>query len=449
MSGLHRSPRRVAPQSPEASGGAAGASTLGVDEIFANPGLLKLELMVHGVTLDPELWARRRDDEAYRNYFVATRDIELVLPEGTHVAAPVGPSPYVLREVEGRYEITVDAAALPPGRRRDEPPGPLEVGFVAPSAFYTQRTKRGVPLSAMGSIRGSYLALSPTSTCAFLGGPQQCSFCSLSEVPAAAAIEVDDILEAVGAARQTDGVDVVYLSTGYAARPDAGVADLEPFVRAIKHRFDVLVAVDALPPHEDAWVDRTYAMGADAVSYNLEIWEPEAFERICPGPAQLLGRDRFVDTLRYAVGVFPAGAVICHLMVGMEPLESTAAGVDALVADGVVPVLPLFRPFKGLDMRLRPDHAAEVKERLRTEALAGLYGLLYRRVRARRIPTQWARHVSVATTPLEGRFFAGEDARLQVFLDRMARTRFGRVARARLADLRRILRVRQAGLDAP
>jgi hypothetical protein len=255
---------------------------------------------------------------------------------------------------------------------------------------------------------------------------------------------VEDVLEAVGTARDTNGIDVVYLSTGYEARPDSGVLDLEPFIRAIKHRFDILVAVDALPPADNVWIDRTYAMGVDAVSYNLEIFDPILFEQICPGPAQALGRQRFLDALEYAVGVFPSGAVICHLMVGMETLASTAKGVEALTKSGIVPVLPLFRPFKGLDMRLHPARRAQARARLKPEALAGLYGLLYRKVRQHKIPLAWARHVSVASTPLEGRFFAGEEARLLVFLDKLAQTRLGRVTRARLADLRRLLRVRSS-----
>jgi len=449
MSGLHRSPKRVAPANARGLSSSLVEADLrgeregfSLSDIVSNPGLLKLELMVQGVQLDPELYVRARGEEAFRNYFANTRDIELWLPEGMHVTAPVGRSPYILIERGGEFVLQVDPDRLPEERRGDELPGPVPIHFKEPGEFYTRNSTRGIPLSSIGTIRGSYLALSPTSACDFLGGEHQCSFCSLSEIPAPGKIEVDDVLEAVAVARDTAPVDVVYLSTGYASRPDSGVQDLEPFIRAIKHRFDILVAVDALPPSEDSWVDRTYAMGVDAISYNLEIFDPVLFEQICPGPSRMLGRDRFLEALEYAVGVFPSGAVICHLMVGMEELSSTAEGVETLTKAGIIPVLPLFRPFKGLDMRLKPTLAREARDRLKPEALAGLYGLLYRKVRQHRLPLNWARHVSVASTPLEGRFFTGEEARLLVFLDKLARTGLGRVTRARLADLRRLLRVR-------
>ncbi|MBR58182.1 MAG: hypothetical protein CMH54_09190 [Myxococcales bacterium] len=452
MSGIHRSPERVAPRSLESlvtnlrlrqSASATGQRRLSQAEILENPGLLKLDLMVHGVRLAPELFKMSKSEEAYRNYFANTRDIEILLSEGTRVTAPVGLSPYLLSEADGSFQLSVEPHLFADERRVDSPLQPIEVGFAEPSSFYTRTTTTGKPLSSVATIRGAYLAVSPLSRCTFVGTDDQCHFCSLSEVEVPGQLTVEDVVEAVGVALETDSIEVVYLSTGYVNRADGGVKDLEPFIRAIKHRYNVLVAVDALPPSENAWIDRTYAMGVDAISYNLEVYDPQDFAEICPGPSRAIGRGRFLEALQYATGVFSAGSVICHLMVGMEPLESTAAGVEELCSMGIVPVLPLFRPFRGLDMRLQPEHAAAVQGRLQIERLASLYGLLYRSVRTHRIPLKFAHHVSVATTPLEARFFTGDEARLKVFLNKLSHSRLGRATRVRLADIRRLLRVRE------
>ncbi len=449
MSGLHRSPKRVDPATER---GLSPSSvddllesveqTFSLSEIIENPGLLKLELMVHGVQLGPALHLRSLSEEAFKNYFGNTRDIELRLPDGTQVTAPVRHSPYLLKEADGGFVLEIDAESLPEERRGGEIPSPVPIEFQEPGDFYTRRSSRGVPLSSLGTIRGSFLALLPTIICGSLNQDHECEFCSLPAEDRPGKIEVEDVLEAVEVARATAHIDVVYLSTGYIDRPDSGVLELEPFIRAIKHQFDVLVAVDLMPPSENAWIDRTYAMGVDAVSYNLEIFDPIVFEKAASGPARTLGRERFLDALEYAVGVFPSGAVISHLMVGMEELSSTAEGVETLTKAGVIPVLPLFRSFKGLDVRLHPTLTKEGRERLRPESLVGLYGLLYRKVRQYKLPLNWARYVSVASTPLEGRFFTGEGAGLLLFLDKLARTGLGRVTRSRLADLRRLLRVR-------
>src|SRR5690606_33068281 len=141
----------------------------------------------------------------------------------------------------------------------------------------------------VGTVHGPYLALSPTNRCAFLTDRDRCRFCSVGQdAPTHAGLPVDDVVEAVRVARAGHPIDMVYLSVGDLGTRDGGVAFLEPYVAAIKKHFDVLVAVDALPPATDDWIDRTYAMGVDAVSYNLEIWDPHRFARICPGPARAI-----------------------------------------------------------------------------------------------------------------------------------------------------------------
>jgi hypothetical protein len=101
----------------------------------------------------------------------------------------------------------------------------------------------------------------------------------------------------------------------------------------------------------------------------------------------------------------------------------------------VVPVLPLYRPFKGIDLR-----SGEVPP---VEDLAAIYGHLYETLKHRKLPGKWVRNVSVGTTPLEARFFVGEEARLQVMLRGFFGTRFGSRLGARLSDLRRSLRVKE------
>src|SRR5262249_54014040 len=124
---------------------------------------------------------------------------------------------------------------------------------------------------------------------------------------------------------------------------DRGVLLVEPYVRAVKRNFDTLVAVQLHPPETDDWIDRTYAMGVDAVSYNLELNDVDALRRHCPGRVGRIGRERYEQALRHAAAIFPSGTVWSDLVVGLEPSESTVAGIDALVSFGVLPVLSLPR----------------------------------------------------------------------------------------------------------
>lgn len=400
-------------------------------EVLANPGLLKLELMAHGLRLSPEAADAIRPLRPVGHAFGNTSDLDLILPRDTWVSVPTAifarRSPYLLRPTaDGAFEVT---------RAEDE--ASVRVTVQPPAAFYGKRTSTGVPLGTLGTIHGSYLALSPTNECRFVATADQCHFCSIRHATGPdARVPVEDIVEAVRLAREDQRVEMVYLTIGWDPAEDGGVRILEPYIRALKKAFDVLVAVDALPPRTDAWIDRTYAMGVDSISYNLEIFDPELFRRICPGPSRTIGRDRFLDALGYATTVFSAGAVICHLIAGLEPIASTLTGVEALTRRKVVPVLPLYRPFRGLDMRRRD------LPRPTTAELSTLYAALYKALRKERINMRWVRQLSVVTTPLEGRFFVENETWLQAVLGRLVGTR-GRSPSVLLSDWRRALRVKE------
>ncbi|TNF30459.1 MAG: radical SAM protein [Deltaproteobacteria bacterium] len=412
-----------------------------VDHVLKNPGLLKLELMRRGLRVAAEdLEAVRRSgaDASGHAVFGNTWDLDVVLPRDTWASVPVHPrlaarSPYLLvRDGAGHHHVTTEAP--------DAPRTPVTVK--PPARFFEHTTSEGIPFGRIGTVHGPYLALSPTNRCAFLDGPDRCRFCGVAPAGAHDALPVADVIEAVRVARGEHAVNMVHLSVGWLGGDDGGVALLEPYVAALKKHFDILVAIDTLPPRADAWIDRTYAMGADAVSYNLEIWDPARFERVCPGPARSLGRERFLDALGYATTVFPSGGVLCHLIVGLEPLASTRAGMTALAEAGVVPVLPVYRPFKGRDMRADGDI-----ERFppTLEELSELYRDLWSLVRRHKLGVHLVRDLATVTTPLEGRFFAGHDGLLRRIGHRLAGSRLGRRTSARLSDLRRALRVREVG----
>jgi len=406
-------------------------SNLTFEDILGNPGLLKLELLLRGLRMNSQLLAnliQTRGPSAFATAF----ELDVTLPEGTTATVPVDPmltreSPYELVQEEGddetQYRIVTDT-------------GSVSASLIPPPLFYSKHTEDGVPLGRFATLHGSYLALSPISECQFLGSADQCKFCSLSVSPR---LPVDELIDAVKAAQEERAIQMIYLSVGYIEGPDSGVAALEPYVRALKNSFNVLVAVDALPPSDDSWIDRTYAMGVDSVSYNMEIFDPVAFEQICPGPANHIGRQRFLDALSYATTVFNPGAVICHLVVGMEPVSATLAGIDELVGRQVVPVLPTYRPFKGIDLRGVVETPMPA---LNTEELSQVYAHLYQRLREHNIPMGWVRDISVVTTPMEGRFFVGEKTRLVRFMDRLFNDPH-RKPLPRLVDLRRSLRVKE------
>jgi len=373
----------------------------------ANPALLKLELALRGVALGSGV----RDHPDMATWHAAGADpapvLDLVLAEDVWVSVPIVEAdaeraPFELRTAGEAFVVS----------RGAEPAH--EVRIIPPPRFYGQATRAGLPMGRIGRAYGGHLAISPQ------GDPP---------------LPVADVVETVRAAFAEGAVELVYLLMGPCEGEDAGAEFLEPYVRAIKRHFDTLVAVQLEPPRAVTWVDRTYAMGVDALSYAIELHDPAWWARYAGARAQRIGRERTDAALARAAGIFPSGTVWSDLVVGLEPPESTIAGIDALVGLGVVPVLTLPRP---LDPGARRDlPVADL------HGVAPIFAHLFHAVRTARINMHWVRDLSFAVTPLEARFFVDEATRSGLGFGQFYRSRLGALAARNLSRLRRRLRVRQ------
>ena len=390
-------------------------------DYLSNPGTLKIDLMLRGVrleALDIEPLAGR-----------AGVGIDIILPGGTPVNVSsdeefVKDSPYILRKKGDAYAIT--------DLKKE-----VAVRIVPIPSFYGRKTKTGVLFSDIAKVHGSYAVITPLPYCDFFKNNIECRYCAGNFSGAGKkekAYSVDEVLETVDAILKEGGLNIIYLSIGFSEGEDGGILFLAPYMREIKKHFNCLIAVEALPPKKNHWIDDTYALGADSVLYNLEIFDQELFEAICPGRAKSIGRGRYIIALKYAAGVFPNGTVASHLIVGLEPPGSTCMGIDFLTGIGVVPILPIYRPKKGGALRIEP---------LTGEVIIPIYKHLYRAVKKNNINMNWVRDISSITTPIEGGLLTGEgQGGINLIFDQFYKSRLGLKTAWGLSTLRRKLRVK-------
>jgi len=357
-------------------------------EYLKNPTLLKIELMLRGIRVDGGLL-----DEVMGGVSGMERGldgIEMILPHKTLVNAPyreefIRDSPYRLEKSEGRVTITDGTGEVVV----DLPPLP---------EFYRGATTTGIPFNRIGVVHGGHVAITPSKRCDFFQSDSACRYCTGnfdSYGEKAASYSVDEVLETIEAARREGKARIVYIDIGFSQDADGGINFLRPYIEGIKRNFKSLVVVESIPPGENRWIDEAYAAGVDSLVYNLEIFDRELFELICPGRSKLVGRERYTDALRYATTIFPSGTVASHLIVGLEPPGSTIQGIDFLTGLGVIPILPIYRPSPGGTLRIEP---------LTTEIIAPVYAHLYRAIKERGINMNWVKDISLITTPIEGRF---------------------------------------------
>ena len=386
-----------------------------------NPGTLKIDLMLRGIRLPEGV-------EELCFYGRAGEGVDLILPGGYPVNVPCGEeftkdSPYELCQKDGRWFISDGSDSV-------------EVRPVKRPEFLSRTTSEGTPYSEIAKVHGSYVLVLPKRECVFFEKKVECSYCAGGyDDGGGKTHRVDEVVEVVAAVLEEGVSEIIYLSTGFTEDEDGGIGFLMPYLEAVKKRFNCLVAVEALPPKSNHWIDQTYAAGADALLYNLEIYDEELFEALCPGRARFIGRRRYLEALRYAAEIFPNGTVASHLIVGLEPPGSTCMGIDALTEMGVVPILPIYRPRPGGALRIEP---------LNAEVIIPIYRHLYRAVKRRGINMNWMRDISIVTTPIEGRLLTGEKSGgLSGLIERFYGTRLGLKAAWGLSTIRRKLRVKE------
>jgi hypothetical protein len=398
----------------------------------SHPGQWKPELAVRGARLHDSVRQRKEfSDLGVRPD--APRTVDVVLPGEVCVDVPIDE-----RYTAGSpFSIGVDGRRFVLRRGPDGESAPVPVRLVPPPRFYERRTSRGTPMRDIGVVRGSHLILSPGSRCGFSVRGSPCRFCVEGARSATEpdAVPVADVLEVVRAAFEEGSCRLVYFNTAVFDAQDGGIVFLAPYIEAIRKHFDTLVAVQVHPPRDERWIDRTYALGVDALSYNLEIFDDDILRKYCIGRARYIGRERYLDSLRHAARIFPSGTVWTDLALGLEPSESTIAGIDALVDMGVIPVVSI----------PRGEHALSD-----ASVVTPVLTHLHRAVKARGLNMRWVRDLGLAIPPLEARHFAGDGARLAVAVQQMTRWRLGGLAARGLARLRRRLRVQRASgsLDA-
>jgi hypothetical protein len=238
-------------------------------------------------------------------------------------------------------------------------------------------------------------------------------------------------VEAIHLVMEEKRCDVVSLSSGLVDTPDGGVERLEKWVTEIRKHNNVLISLDLVPPETNDWIDKTYAMGVDALYYDSDFFNPND-----ESPREFQKhKARQLEALAYAAKIFPTGAVLSHLVVGLEPLKDTLESVDLLIDRGVVPVLAYFPPYGGSALRTRWTATPE--------QVKSVYAHLYERLVRTRINPHWVQQYDVVLTSLEGRFLSSESPRYHLKLKNFYETRTGRAVRFGLASLRRHLRVRE------
>ena len=332
---------------------------------------LKFQLLAHGASVTPAavaaLDAAVDGGEWSPADYASTKGLIVRLEDDVWVNMPVerynpavASGSEILFDVDGEG-FFVDGLGL---QSRAE--------FWRPPQYLGATATNGRPIKNFVVGHGDRVRLSPTIGCAMV-----CDFCNIPFDDKYAGLKLLDVMvDSLGTAfaDPIQPAQHILISGGTPGPPHVkGLRDV--YERVIAEFPDRLVDIMMVPVEGLFDLPQLDALGLNQISINLEIYDEDVAARVMRHKHRQ-GRQYYLDFLADAVQVLGPGRVRSMLMVGLESMESTLAGVRALLERGCVPVLSPFVPDAGTPMAASRPPSAEytLEVFLRAAELADEYG---------------------------------------------------------------------------
>ena len=347
-----------------------------------HPVILKLGLLSQGLRVSPEAKAHLgktlKTDHAVGA--VGKHALDIILDPGkVYVGIPVGgavsdhlsrETPFTLELKDGRFFVGKKPAELTStGRWRcidEHAPATLLMSATVPEVphYYSLHTSRGLPMRSVMPLAGDFGGATIFPHCVYFGRfldeykGKECRFCG-----------IDENLESgrdVFPKRPEDFVETVaeaskhpffrhgpVFAGGSTPPPDRGAKVHAKYLKPLKDAFpDNWLRLTIAPPEHESYIDMLFDAGADLVGFNYEVYDPQLFDKLCPGKVKDIekgvpGHAHYDRMIHYMVRTYGSGHASANLIAGLEPAQSTVNGIAHLASMGVIPTIFVFVPLKG------------------------------------------------------------------------------------------------------
>ncbi|KHE93992.1 MAG: biotin synthase [Candidatus Scalindua brodae] len=261
---------------------------------------------------------------------------------------------------------------------------PIEkIVFQKKPDWYSRKIEDGTPIPRLGlSQHGDMLIVNASPGCEYFlhqdesSGNYRCRFCFYGapnpKMPTLGQpetlIKEEDLLrlaEAVSIASKE--INHIYLVAGSMAdinqEAERYIQVASSISRAVDDRVNICCGSSALPKEASCELKK---YGVGAVCFNLEIWDEELWDKICPGKSKFVGRENWIQGLTDAVDVFGRGNVMSAFVSGIEimqpyaystqqALKSSLDGAEFLLQKGVISLFTLYWPRDASEFEEKSD----------------------------------------------------------------------------------------------
>lgn len=248
----------------------------------------------------------------------------------------------------------------------------VAAGMWLPPAYHDSVNAHGEPYNSYAFTHGDRVRISPIEGCGMT-----CKFCNLPYEFRYRTKRVEGLVDSVRRALDDPIQPASHVLISGGTPREADIGYVRDVYEAVITGFpDVDIDIMMVPFEHLMDIDWLASIGVSEVSVNLEIYNLELGRSLMRRKAQQ-GRDYYLDYLEHAAQVLDTPRVRSMLMVGLESIEDTLAGVNAIAERGASPVLSPFRPDPKTPLRdHEPIGADQLEETyLRAREVAHAHGV--------------------------------------------------------------------------
>ncbi len=213
-----------------------------------------------------------------------------------------------------------------------------EVEPIPLPSYFNKRNPKGEKWSWFAMTHTDRVRISPIAGCFF-----SCQFCDLSRTYRYQKKSIDDLIDSIRVALSDPILPAKHILISGGTPKPSDENYMDSVYERVTQEFNVPVDVMMIPRRDPSYIDWLYSIGVNELSINLELFNQDFANRIMREKSQI-GIAKYLQFLERAVKIYGKNNVRSILIVGLEPIEDTLKGIEALAERGVSPVLSPFRP---------------------------------------------------------------------------------------------------------
>jgi len=175
-----------------------------------------------------------------------------------------------------------------------------------------------------------------------------CGFCHTGNF-ASPEHSLSDMMEIVRyAVEESPKTKIIQMTAGSTLNPEA---EIDRYVK-ILNAIDKTIGIEKVstfiyltPPSDLKQLDRLFDAGVSQIACDMDIWDEALFNKICPGKARIITRQRYLDALHYIADHYGQNRACCVFVAGIETAHSLIEGETVLARQGIVPLPSPLMPF--------------------------------------------------------------------------------------------------------